>query len=169
MAAGHKFGEPVEAGSSGLRLVRRWRLLLAHDATAATCDSLIDAIEGALGNVDINESSSIDDARVALHPDTHGGRFDVCMICLDLPPAPLGGVRLAQEILGLGIPVVLVTRSLRWIPPSAVALRELPWVPPDAPVAAVSGAVGEAMAAFGALHGDRISAIDDLARRVAGS
>src|SRR3954470_20520393 len=81
MAAGHKLGEPVEAGSSGLRRVRRWRLLLAHDATSATCDSLIDAIEGALGNVDIYESSAIDDARVALLPDAHGGRFDVCMVC----------------------------------------------------------------------------------------
>lgn len=158
MGTGDRLGEPVEDGS-GLRRVRRWRLLLAHDATAATCDPLVDAVEGALGNVDINESSSIDDARVALrssrlapthahapHDSSAGSRFDLCMICLDLPPAPLGGVRLAQEALRVGLPVVLVTRSLRWIPPAAIALRELPWVTPDATVADVARAVGEAMA-----------------------
>ena len=84
MGTGHKFGHAVEDGS-GLRLVRRWRLLLAHDATASTCDPLLDAIEGALGNVEASESSSVDDARVALRQS----RFDLCMVCLDLPPAPL--------------------------------------------------------------------------------
>lgn len=158
MGTGHKFGEPVEPGS-GMRLARRWRLLLAHDATASTCDPLIDAIEGALGNVDIYESASVDDARdvlrssVADHdaPFGHdvGARFDLCMICLDLPPAPTGGVRLAQEMRRHGLPVVLITRSLRWIPPSAAALRELPWVPPDATQAEVARAVGEAMASLG--------------------
>jgi hypothetical protein len=158
MGTGHKFGHPVEDGS-GLRLVRRWRLLLAHDATASTCDYLIDAIEGALGNVDVNESTSVDDARVALdnftlreHPPHDGGggprssRFDLCMVCLDLPPAPLAGVRLAQDVIRQGVPLVLITRSMRWVPASAVALRDVPWVPPDATAAQVSRAVGEAMA-----------------------
>lgn len=140
-----ELGHPVEDGS-GTRLVRRWRLLFAHDATASTCDPLIDAIEGALGNVDVHESPSIDDARLS----AHSARFDLCMVCLDLPPAPLGGVRLAQELLSAGLPVILVTRSLRWIPPSASALRELPWMAPDATVAEVSRAVAEAVATFGA-------------------
>ncbi len=144
MGTGQRLGQPVEA-SSGMRTVRRWRLLLAHDATASTCDPLIDAIEGALGQVDVNESSSVDDARVARETS----RFDLALVCLDLPPAPLGGVRLAQELLAGGLPVVLVTRSLRWIPPSAAALRELAWIPPDATVADVSRAVAEAM---GQLH-----------------
>ena len=157
MGTGDRLGEPVEDGS-GLRRVRRWRLLLAHDATT-TCDPLVDAIEGALGNVDINESSSVDDARAELRcsglpaaPDEPGAgaRFDLCMICLDLPPAPLGGVRLAQEALRGGLPVVLVTRSLRWIPASAASLRELPWVTPEASVTEVAGAVAEAMASLAA-------------------
>lgn len=162
MGTGHKFGEAVEPGS-GTRLARRWRLLLAHDATSATCDSLFDAIEGGLGNVDIYESSSVDDARDALRPgafDPLSGRdgsartgqairFDVCLVCLDLPPAPAGGVRLAQELLQMGLPVVLITRSLRWIPPSAAALRELPWITPDASEGDVARAVGEAVASFG--------------------
>src|SRR5262245_12035193 len=108
MGTGQQLGEPVEATGSGLRRVRRWKLLLAHDATASTCDPLTDAVEAALGEVDINESSSIDDARVALSTS----RFDVCLVCLDLPPAPLGGVRLAQEMIKSGMPVVLITRSL---------------------------------------------------------
>jgi hypothetical protein len=170
MGTGHEFGQPVLEESSGLRRIRRWRLLLAHDATASTCAPLIDAIGLALGSVDINESSSIDDARVALHTANEGGLshdgasvgdprpkrastvgppvepcFDLAMVCLDLPPAPLGGVRLAQEFVRAGLPVVLVTRSLRWIPASAVALRDLPWVTPDATAAEVAYAVAEAL------------------------
>jgi hypothetical protein len=146
MGTGHELGEPVVDESSGLRRIRRWRLLLAHDATASTCEPLIDAIEGALGNVDVNESSSVDDAQVALH----SGPIDLAMVCLDLPPAPLGGVRLAQEFLREGLPVILVTRSLRWIPRSAVALHDLPWVTPDATAAEVERAVIEVMASFNA-------------------
>jgi hypothetical protein len=136
-------GEPVEEGSgSGLRRVRRWRVLLAHDAAASTCDLLLETIEGALGNVEITESSSVEDARVAVHTNRH----DIAMICLDLAPAPVGGVRLAEDLVKRGQPVILVTRSLRWIPPNAVALRELPWIPPDADVDDVARAVREAMA-----------------------
>ena len=68
--------------------------------------------------------------------------------CRALPPAPSGGVRLAQEVLALDIPVVLITRSLRWIPQSASALRELPWVPPDAGATDVGQAIVDAMARF---------------------
>lgn len=178
MRTGDRFGEPVE-DDSGLRRVRRWKLLLAHDATT-TCDPLVEAIEGALGNVDINESSSVDDARSQLRgsglppaPDDPGAgaRFDLCMICLDLPPAPQGGVRLAQEALRDGLPVVLITRSLRWIPPSAASLRELPWVTPEASVTEVAGAVAEAMASLAAQpDGDaarpRLARIDPEAPRL---
>jgi DNA-binding NarL/FixJ family response regulator len=140
MGTGHKLGEPVEEGSgSGLRRVRRWRVLLAHDAVASTCDLLLETIEGALGNVEITESSSVEDARVAAHT----GHPDIAMICLDLPPAPVGGVRLAEELVKRGQPVILVTRSLRWIPPTAVALREVAWIPPDADVDDVARAVRE--------------------------
>ena len=136
----------VEAGSS-VRPVRRWRVLFAHDASAATCNSLIDAVEAALGNVDVSESSSVEDARLSLRIGPQGGRIHLAMVCLDLPPAPLGGVRLAQEILGKHrLPVILVTRSLRWIPAWATALRDLPWVTPDATADEVARAVGEAMA-----------------------
>lgn len=156
MGSAPVFGGSVEPGS-GMRRARRWRVLLAHDASAS-CDVLLDAIEGALGTVDIYESSSVDDARDALRTSRADSEapwpgevmrptFDLCMVCLDLPPAPLGGVRLAGELMRAGLPVVLVTRSLRWIPASAAALRELPWVPPDATVIEVARAVGVAMAA----------------------
>ena len=159
MGTGHELGQPVKDGS-GLRRVRR-RVLLAHDASTVTCNPLVDALEGAFRSVDIVESSSVQDAQDALRtslldPDApvFGPRFDVCMVCLDLPPAPLGGVRVAQEALRCGLPVVLVTRSLRWIPPSAAALRELPWVTPDATAAEVERAVAEALAAFAAAEVD---------------
>jgi hypothetical protein len=149
MGLARMFGPHVEAGSS-VRPARRWRVLLAHDATAATCNSLIDTVEAALGNVDVNESSSVEDARLALRLGPHdgtSGRFHLAMVCLDLPPAPLGGVRLAQEILGKhNLPVILVTRSLRWIPAWAVALRDLHWVTPDATPEEVVRAVSDAVA-----------------------
>ena len=65
-------------------------------------------------------------------------------MCLDLPPAPLGGVRLAQEIAREGRPLVLVTRSLRWLPPSAAALRALPWVSPEAAPQEIARAIATA-------------------------
>src|ERR1700733_2033137 len=85
MGLARRLVAPVEAGSS-VRPVRRWRVLLAHDATAATCNSLIDAVEAALGNVDVGESSSVDDARLALRLGPHDGatgRFLLAMVCLD--------------------------------------------------------------------------------------
>jgi len=145
-------------GASGIRAVR-WRLLLAHDASAATCDPLVQVIESALGAVDLTDASSIDDARVA----THSVDFHVALICLDLPPAPVGGVRLAQELLALDVPVVLVTRSLRWIPQNAPGLRELPWIPPDAGTAEVGQAIVAAMGRFPRLDfGARASALPAL-------
>jgi hypothetical protein len=138
-----KSAQRVRGHGSGSPASRGWRVLLAHDATASACDLLIDTIEGALGKVDVRESSSVDDARVAL--DT--ACFDLVMVCLDLPPAPRGGIRLAQELVGESLPVILVTRSLWWIPQPAAALRALPWIPPDAAIAQVSRAVGEAMTA----------------------
>ena len=156
MGRGRKLGEAVEAGS-GMRKVRRWRLLLAHDASASTCDPLLDALVGALGDVEIYESASMDDARDAVA----AAPFDLGLVCLDLPPAPAGGARLAQELLAGGLPVVLVTRSQRWLPPGAAALRALPWVPPDASAAEVSSAIADAMTAHlpDETDGERVSAV----------
>lgn len=141
-------------GISGIRLVRRWRALLAHDATAPTCDAIATAIEDALGNVDLTDASSIEDARVAVE----SSRFHVCLVCLDLPPAPTGGARLAQAMLAQGLPVVLITRSLRWLPPNAPELRELPWVSPDARAEQVAQAIADAIAAS-------MARLDPAARR----
>ncbi len=142
MAPDDRFRVPVKgAGDSGLRVVRRWRVLLAHEASASTCDLLFKVIEGALGNVELTESFSVEDARIA----TRRAPPDIVLVCLDLPPAPSGGVRLAEELVARGVPVVLVTRSQRWIPPSARALRAVPWVPPEADAREVSRAVHAAI------------------------
>ncbi|AKT41007.1 hypothetical protein [Chondromyces crocatus] len=102
------------------------RVLLAHNATAVTCDALARLIEAT--GAELVDASSSDDARLAVEAED----FDACLVCLDLPPAPFAGVRLASELLERGCPVVLVTRSQRWLPADATALRALPWIPPDA-------------------------------------
>lgn len=142
MADAQRFGEAMQ-DASGIRPVRRWRILLAHDATASTCDAIALAVEDALGNVDLTDASSVEAARVALQH----GRFHLCLVCLDLPPVPTGGARLAQAMLAQGLPVILITRSLRWLPPNAPELRELPWISPDAPPEEVAEAVTRAISA----------------------
>jgi len=126
---------------SEIRPLRRWRVPLAHDASTPTCDALAETVEGLLGAIDLSDASSLDDARVALSSVS----FHICLACLDLPPAPTAGARLAQEALDHDVPVVLVTRSLRWIPPSAADLRDLPWVSPDAGAPEVAKALGLAL------------------------
>jgi hypothetical protein len=143
--------------TSGLRPARRWRLLLAHDSAAPTCDALPDAVIDALGNVDVVDATSVEDARVTLN----GSKFDVCLVCLDLPPAPSAGARLAAEMVELGMPVVLVTRSQRWIPADSAALRALPWMSPDATPTDVANAVGSAVASSGLSESWTVQGDDD--------
>src|SRR4051812_2078323 len=89
---GERFGGAMEAVSE-VRAVRRWRVLLAHDASTATCDALADTLERVLGSIELSDASSLEDARAALS----GVSFHICLACLDLPPAPIAGVRIAQE------------------------------------------------------------------------
>src|SRR5262245_44496777 len=74
---------------------RPWRMLLARDASSTTCDGLVSSLEDAFDDLEIVDASSVDDARASLSR----ARFDACLICLDLPPAPIAGVRLAQAAL----------------------------------------------------------------------
>ena len=128
--------------------LRKWRMLLAHDASSSTCDGLVSALQDAFEDLEVVDASSVDDARATLGRS----RFDACLICLDLPPAPAGGVRLAQAAIQEArhgeqrTPVVLVTRSLRWLPARATDLRELPWVTPDAEPAELAKAIADAFA-----------------------
>jgi DNA-binding NarL/FixJ family response regulator len=141
MTLGHEFGDLVIANAS-LLPQRPWRFLLAHDASAKTCRPLLQSVERALGNVDIVDAASIEHALAELRDS----KFDACFVCLDLPPAPTGGARLAQKMMRDGRPVVLVTRSLRWLPQDATRLRDVPWVPPDAQPSDVAKAVRAALA-----------------------
>ena len=141
MTLGHEFRDTVVANAS-LLPQRPWRFLLAHDASAKTCRPLLQSIERALGNVDIVDAASIDHALTELRDST----FDACFVCLDLPPVPVGGARLAQAMISQGRRVILVTRSLRWLPPNATRLRDVPWVPPDARPIDVANAVRAALA-----------------------
>lgn len=138
--------------------IRAWKLLLAHDARTATCDALAATIEASLSNVEIVDTSSIDDARLAVATES----FDACLICLDLPPAPLGGVRLASELLAHGHPIVLVTRSLRWVPADRPELQQLPWITPDAGAGEVTGAITAASGEFDSMIRARAPSVEDL-------
>lgn len=141
MGSDHELREPVKVREA-VRADRPWRFLFAHDATAPTCNLLIRAIERSMRNVDIIDAPSIDHALSELED----AMFDACFVCLDLPPAPVGGARLAEQLLREGCPVVLVTRSLRWLPQNAARLRAVPWVTPDASASQVSKVVSEALA-----------------------
>jgi hypothetical protein len=129
------------------------RFLLAHDIGSSTCDALLGSLDEAFDDLEVVEACSVADAENALEQSS----FDACLVCLDLPPAPLAGVRLAQAALREAsyrdanrFPsearpgVVLVTRSLRWLPASAAELRDLPWVQPDAGPEEVKRAVADA-------------------------
>lgn len=119
----------------------RWKILLAHDGTLPTCNLLLDAIATAMPDVQILDAPSAEAARTHLRRTA----VDVCFVCLDLPPSPSGGIKLAQELVHIGLPVVLVTRSLRWLPRSAAELRVLPWVAPEAVTSDVVRAIDEAV------------------------
>jgi hypothetical protein len=131
----------MDSSRSGFRPLKHWRLLLAHDVSTRTCDALAIGIHRAIGHVEIVDASSLADARAALEVS----RFDACLVCLDLPPAPRGGVRLARDLVAFGYPVVLVTRSLRWLPVDAVDLHAAPWVTPEADALAVVRAIAKAV------------------------
>ncbi len=121
----------------------RWKILLAHDGTLPTCNPLMRAVTSAMPDVHILDATSGEAARTHLRRTA----VDVCFVCLDLPPSPSGGIKLAQELVRVGLPVVLITRSLRWLPRTAAELRVLPWVAPEADekdiVRAIDQAVGQ--------------------------
>lgn len=151
MASDQRLDEPVKPRASWIpRRLRRY--LLAHDARSRTCDPLILAMEGAFGAVDIVEATSVDHALSELA----AASFDATFVCLDLPPAPQGGARLAHLVLEEGGAVVLVTRSLRWLPPSDHVLRGLAWISPDASSSEVASAVTAAIAQADASGADAV-------------
>jgi hypothetical protein len=133
----------MNSSESAARSLKLWRILLARDATASTCEPFVRALEVAFPRLEIVDATSVEDGRLALH----GEPFDAVCVCLDLPPAPAGGVRLAKHALIEGQPLVLVTRSLRWLPADAFEMRDRPWVAPDASVEDIVRAVAEAVPA----------------------
>jgi hypothetical protein len=170
MVGGHELKQPMDSSRSGFRPLKHWRLLLAHDVSTRTCDALASGVHRAIGHVEIVDASSLADARSALEVS----RFDACMVCLDLPPAPRGGVRLARELVAFGYPVVLITRSLRWLPVDAVDLHAAPWVTPEADPLAVVRAIAKAVerspahaAALASSQEEPLSAEQDAGIRLA--
>jgi hypothetical protein len=122
----------------------RWRVLLAHDGSLPTCDHLFKVIAEAMDDVQVLDAPSTDAARAILRTTA----VDVCFVCLDLPPSPVGGIKFAQELVRAGCPQVLITRSLRWLPKTAAELRVLPWIAPEATATEVLHAIDEAVGDF---------------------
>jgi len=136
----------------------RWRVLLAHDGTLPTCDRLFESIAVAMDDVELLDAPSTDAARSILRMTA----VDVCFVCLDLPPSPIGGIKFAQELVRAGCPLVLVTRSLRWLPKTAAELRVLPWITPEATGVDVLHAIDEAVSDFDPDHAVTIDSSEDL-------
>lgn len=136
-----RFDSPERSSLAANDAEARWRVLLAHDGKLSTCDRLLGVIAEAMADVQIIDAPSADAARDVLRRTP----VDVCFVCLDLPPAPSGGIRFAQELVRVGCPLVLVTRSLRWLPRTAAELKVLPWVAPEADAHDVVRALDEAL------------------------
>jgi hypothetical protein len=130
--------EPLAANDAS----SRWKVLLAHDGSLPTCDALADSIAAAMDGVQLVDAPSAEAARSILRRTP----FDVCFVCLDLPPSPSGGIKLAQELVRVGCPIILVTRSLRWLPRTAAELKTIPWLPPEAGADDVTTAMNLALA-----------------------
>jgi len=107
---------------------RSRRILVARDPRLSTCDALVQGLEPLIEDVELVEAYSVEAARSW----AKGGPFDLCLVCLDLPPAPRGAARLAKELCRRDQRVVLITRSLRWLPAEDLELRALPWIVPEA-------------------------------------
>ena len=114
-------------------------VLVAHDAASATCDRLVGEIQQSYR---ATLATSVQDAGELVR----GRKFDVAVVCLDLPPAPRAAARFADFALARALPVVLVTRSLRWLPTGSAHLRLLAWVSPDAGAAELQRAIQESIA-----------------------
>ena len=136
------FPTPMDAFPTGETSTPSFRVLVARDSRLSTCDAMVGAIERSIEGCEIVEAFSVEGALISAQS---GGPFDVCLVCLDLPPAPRGGCRLAEELMADGHAVVLITRSLRWLPAGDHALRSLPWVTPEADTNAVLEAIQAAV------------------------
>jgi hypothetical protein len=140
--ASQRLDRPERTSLAANNAETRWRVLLAHDGALGTCDHLLQVLADALGDVQVLDAPSADAARDVLRRTP----VDICFVCLDLPPAPLGGIKLAQDLVRVGCPLILVTRSLRWLPRTAAELKVLPWVTPEADATDLVRAIDHAVA-----------------------
>lgn len=119
-------------------------VLFVHDARSRACDGLIARLH-ALVDEDVAVAVSAQSAAEAVREAGTGeGAIRIAFVCLDLQPAPRAGSRIAEFAIARGIPVVLVTRSARWIPQGST-LEGAPWIPPDATDAQIASAIEAAI------------------------
>ncbi len=134
-------------------------VLFAHDGGQSTCIELGHHMNAyvALHGGEVRLAQSAQDAAELLREaQAQNTAIDVAVLCLDLPPAPLAATRLAEYAMRVGIPVLLVTRSVRWL--TAEHLRTLPWVRPEAAAEEVGTALDKAIAVFQPRDDDELGA-----------
>src|SRR5262245_59576740 len=115
-------------------VVQNRAVLFAHDPTQTTCAALLEHLHE-FTQSSVRPLSMAGSAQAAAEPlrlvERAGAAIDLAVLCLDLPPAPTAGIRLATYRLEVGVPVVLVTRSMHWLA-HLPRLATLPWLRPDA-------------------------------------
>lgn len=137
-------------------------IIVVHDARSRGCDRVLGRL-AALLNADASELEVVVSAQGAAEVLRAASRGEVdlrvAIVCLDLQPAPRAGSRIAEYALSQGIPVVLVTRSTRWLPEGS-PLSAAPWISPDADDSQIAAAIRAALALDTRDSGD----MDDLDR-----
>lgn len=144
-------------------LPRTPSILFVHDARSRACDGLVQRLR-ALVEEEVAVAVSAQSAAEAVRESrSWEGGIRIAFVCLDLQPAPRAGSRIAEFAIARGIPVVLVTRSARWIPQGST-LEGAPWIPPDATDEQIARAIEAAIDVAGEITMD--GAADDVGDRV---
>lgn len=149
---------PISFRSSSLLGQAQLSLVLAHDLGSRACDHLIERVatiassserrRGLRQSVHLDEVGSLEAGWQALDRaarQTSPGSRALILACLDLPPAPRAGATLATWAISLGLPVVAVTHSRRWLPLGEGVLSSLPVLSPTADDLEIAAVVSAAL------------------------
>ncbi|MFO0616537.1 MAG: hypothetical protein U0414_28350 [Polyangiaceae bacterium] len=136
-------------------------VLVVHDARSRACDALLSRLAVAMHRdpSDFRVVMSAQAAAESLRASARGeSEVRLALVCLDLQPAPRAGSRIAEFAAAQGIPVVLVTRSTRWLPEGS-PLTALPWIPPDASIVDILDAISRAIELASAPESDALDRV----------
>lgn len=108
------------------QLLRPITVVLAHDTRSRACDMVVDRVAAHLVGTGsrpchVEEAGSLEAAWVALDRARKMRALEEVLVlpCLDLPPAPRGGVTVAGWARSLRLPAIMITHGRRWLPADA--------------------------------------------------